>query len=200
MFVQAVVKEQSTPVDACAGYLPVRDGRYSGIGEVSGIKLPSGLQESEQLPEPIVTPSTKADEGHDMPISFEQVCQQLGEETSDIIREKSLNLYTEAAGYARSKGIILADTKFEFGVLESGEIILIDEVLTPDSSRFWPANDYQIGRSQASFDKQYVRDWLLTTDWDRNSPPPHLPDVVVQNTRAKYIEAYETLSGGKFAG
>jgi len=171
---------------------------YQETGVVSGIKLPRGLQESEQLPEPLFTPSTKADEGHDMPISFEEVCKQLGEETATILREKSLHIYNEAATFARSKGIILADTKFEFGILDSGEIILIDEVLTPDSSRFWPEDDYEIGRSQVSFDKQYVREWLMSTDWDRNSPPPQLPDNIVQNTRAKYIEAYEILSGQKF--
>ncbi|MBL4886502.1 MAG: phosphoribosylaminoimidazolesuccinocarboxamide synthase [Planctomycetaceae bacterium] len=173
---------------------------YQETGIVSGVQLPPGLQESEQLPEPIFTPSTKADEGHDMPISFEQVCELLGEETSNTLREKSLAIYSEAAKYARSKGIILADTKFEFGVLDSGEIILIDEVLTPDSSRFWPENDYEIGRSQLSFDKQYVREWLLTTTWDRNSPPPELPEDIAQNTRAKYLEAYEILSGKKFVG
>ncbi len=195
-----VKKTKVLPVECVVrGYLSGSGWKdYQETGVVSGIKLPSGLQESEQLPEPLFTPSTKADEGHDMPISFEEVCQQLGEETATILREKSLQIYNEAATFSRSKGIILADTKFEFGVLNSGEIILIDEVLTPDSSRFWPEDDYEIGRSQVSFDKQYVREWLMSTDWDRNSPPPQLPDNIVQNTRAKYIEAYETLSGQKF--
>jgi len=195
-----VKKTKVLPVECVVrGYLSGSGWKdYQETGVVSGIKLPPGLQESEQLSNPLFTPSTKADEGHDMPISFEEVCQQLGEETATILREKSLHLYNEAATFARSKGIILADTKFEFGVLDSGEIILIDEVLTPDSSRFWPEDDYEIGRSQVSFDKQYVREWLMSTSWDRNSPPPELPDEIVQNTRAKYIEAYETLSGQKF--
>ncbi len=195
-----VKKTKVLPVECVVrGYLSGSGWKdYQETGVVSGIKLPPGLQESEQLPEPLFTPSTKADEGHDMPISFEEVCQQLGEETATILREKSLHIYNEAATFARSKGIILADTKFEFGVLNTGEIILIDEVLTPDSSRFWPEDDYEIGRSQVSFDKQYVREWLMSTDWDRNSPPPQLPDQIVQNTRAKYIEAYEILSGQKF--
>lgn len=197
-----VKKTKVLPVECVVrGYLSGSGWKdYQETGLVSGIKLPPGLQESEQLPEPIFTPSTKADQGHDMPISFEEVCEQLGDETSNILREKSLNIYREAATYARSKGIILADTKFEFGVLDSGEIILIDEVLTPDSSRFWPEDDYEIGRSQVSFDKQYVREWLLTTTWDRNSPPPELPEEIAQNTRAKYIEAYEKLSEKKFTG
>lgn len=197
-----VKKTKVLPVECVVrGYLSGSGWKdYQETGVVSGIKLPPGLQESEQLPQPLFTPSTKADEGHDMPISFEQVCEQLGDETANILRERSLNIYNEAAVFARSKGIILADTKFEFGILDSGEIILIDEVLTPDSSRFWPEEDYEIGRSQVSFDKQYVREWLLTTTWDRNSPPPELPDEIVKNTRAKYIEAYETLSGQKFTG
>ena len=169
-----VKKTKVLPVECVVrGYLSGSGWKdYQETGVVSGIKLPPGLQESEQLPQPLFTPSTKADEGHDMPISFEQVCEQLGDETANILRERSLNIYNEAAVFARSKGIILADTKFEFGILDSGEIILIDEVLTPDSSRFWPEEDYEIGRSQVSFDKQYVREWLLTTTWDRNSPPP----------------------------
>ena len=198
-----VVKKTTVlPVECVVrGYLSGSGWKdYQESGKVSGIKLATGLQESEQLPEPIFTPSTKAEQGHDMPISFDEVCEQLGEETANIIREKSLLIYNEAARFAQSKGIILADTKFEFGVLESGEIILIDEVLTPDSSRFWPEHDYKIGRSQASYDKQYVREYLLTTTWDRNSSPPVLPEEVVKNTRAKYIEAYETLSGEKFTG
>ncbi len=196
-----VKKTKVLPVECVVrGYLAGSGWKdYQETGLVSGIQLPPGLQESEQLPEPLFTPSTKAEEGHDMPISFEDVCDQLGEETATLLKRKSLEIYNEAATYARDKGIILADTKFEFGVLDSGEIILIDEVLTPDSSRFWPADDYEIGRSQISFDKQYVREWLMGTSWDRNSPPPELPDEIIKNTRAKYIEAYETLSGQKFS-
>ncbi len=195
-----VQKTNVLPVECVVrGYLSGSGWKdYQETGVVSGIELPPGLQESEQLPEPLFTPSTKAEQGHDMPISFEQVCAQLGEETANTLRETSLRIYNEAATFARSKGIILADTKFEFGRLDSGEIILIDEILTPDSSRFWPEDDYEIGRSQVSFDKQYVRQWLLGTSWDRNSPPPELPEDIVRNTRAKYIEAYETLSGNKF--
>lgn len=176
---------------------------YQKLGTVSGVKLPAGLQESEQLPSPIFTPSTKAEEGHDMPISFPDVCAQIGEEIAHAIRDQSLQIYTKAAEYAREHQLILADTKFEFGITRPTpdhpqEIILIDEVLTPDSSRYWPADQYQPGRSQPSFDKQYVRDWLLQTSWDRNSPPPELPEEVVRNTRAKYAEAYQLLTGRTF--
>ncbi|MCA8988543.1 MAG: phosphoribosylaminoimidazolesuccinocarboxamide synthase [Planctomycetaceae bacterium] len=175
---------------------------YQATGIVSGVKLPAGLQESSRLPAPIFTPSTKASEGHDEPISYEEVVQEIGDETAAAIRDASLEVYSRAAQYAEERGLILADTKFEFGLPVHGgsasDIILIDEVLTPDSSRYWPLDDYEPGRTQQSFDKQYVRNWLLSTDWDRNSPPPALPEDVVRNTRAKYIEAYEKLTGSRF--
>lgn len=176
---------------------------YQKNRTVSGVELPAGLQESEKLPEPIFTPSTKAEEGHDMPISLEAVSEQIGGDVAKDLKQRSIAIYQKAADYAREHGLILADTKFEFGFWkatpeEQPRIILIDEVLTPDSSRYWPADDYEVGRSQNSFDKQYVRDWLLQTDWDRNSPPPQLPDDVVANTAAKYREAYQLLTGREF--
>lgn len=176
---------------------------YQKNRTVSGVELPAGLQESEKLPEPIFTPSTKAEEGHDMPISLEAVSEQIGGDVAEDLKQRSIAIYQKAADYAREHGLILADTKFEFGFWkatpdEQPRIILIDEVLTPDSSRYWPADDYEVGRSQNSFDKQYVRDWLLQTDWDRNSPPPPLPDDVVANTAAKYREAYQLLTGREF--
>lgn len=176
---------------------------YQKNRTVSGVELPAGLQESEKLPEPIFTPSTKAEEGHDMPISLEAVSAQIGGDVAEDLKQRSIAIYQKAADYAREHGLILADTKFEFGFWkatpeEQPRIILIDEVLTPDSSRYWPADDYEVGRSQNSFDKQYVRDWLLQTDWDRNSPPPQLPDDVVANTAAKYREAYQLLTGREF--
>ena len=170
---------------------------YQASGCVSGIELPPGLVESEKLREPIFTPSTKATEGHDEPISFEQVVDQLGQETAEELRRRSLDIYQRGAQYAAGKGIIIADTKFEFGRVDD-ELILIDEVLTPDSSRFWPADLYEPGRGQASYDKQFVRDWLGTTDWDKNSEPPALPEEIIAKTRAKYIEAYEKLTGETF--
>ena len=170
---------------------------YQASGCVSGIELPPGLVESEQLPEPIFTPSTKATEGHDEPISFEQVVEMVGRETAEELRRRSLDIYQRGAEYAAGRGIIIADTKFEFGRVDD-EIILIDEVLTPDSSRFWPADQYEPGRGQASYDKQFVRDWLGTTDWDKNSEPPALPEEIIAKTRAKYIEAYEKLTGETF--
>lgn len=177
---------------------------YQRTGQVSGVKLPAGLRESEQLPEPIFTPSTKAESGHDLPISEAEVAQQIGEELTTILRERSLTLYSQAAEYACQRGLILADTKFEFGRFRASpesaeEILLIDEVLTPDSSRYWPADQYEPGRPQPSFDKQYVRDWLSQTGWDKNSPPPELPEEVVLNTRAKYLEACQRLTGRDFA-
>ena len=176
---------------------------YQKNRTVSGVELPAGLQESEKLPEPIFTPSTKAEEGHDMPISLEAVSEQIGGDVAEDLKQRSIAIYQKAADYAREHGLILADTKFEFGFWkatpeEQPRIILIDEVLTPDSSRYWPADDYEVGRSQNSFDKQYVRDWLLQTDWDRNSAPPQLPDDVVANTAAKYREAYQLLTGREF--
>lgn len=170
---------------------------YRQSGSVCGIKLPTGLKESDKLPEPIFTPATKADEGHDINISFEEMCAQVGEGLSTRLRELSLSIYQNGAEYARQRGIIIADTKFEFGQL-NGDLILIDEVLTPDSSRFWPADLYQPGKGQPSYDKQFVRDWLETTNWDKNSPPPQLPDEIVARTREKYIEAFHQLVDKRF--
>jgi len=170
---------------------------YKKDGTVCGIKLSSGLRESGQFDEPLFTPSTKADTGHDINISFEKMEEIAGDDVSGQLKKFSLRLYTTAAEYARKKGIIIADTKFEFGMLDD-EIILIDEVLTPDSSRFWPADRYELGRSQPSFDKQFVRDYLDTTGWDKNSPPPQLPEEVIKETQRKYQEAYEKITGKKF--
>lgn len=169
---------------------------YKKDGTVCGIKLSSGLRESEQFDEPLFTPSTKADTGHDINISFEKMKEIAGDDVSEQLKKFSLKLYTTAAEYARKRGIIIADTKFEFGMLDD-EIILIDEVLTPDSSRFWP-DRYELGRSQPSFDKQFVRDYLDTTGWDKNSPPPQLPEEVIKETQRKYQEAYEKITGKKF--
>ncbi|HTQ39527.1 MAG TPA: phosphoribosylaminoimidazolesuccinocarboxamide synthase [Pirellulales bacterium] len=171
---------------------------YQKTSSVCGIRLPGGLKESDQLPEPIFTPATKEETGHDINISFEQMVEIVGRETADELRHRSVSIYRRGAELARRRGIIIADTKFEWGRV-GGETILIDEVLTPDSSRFWPADQYHPGQGQASFDKQFVRDWLETTAWDKNSPPPPLPDDVVARTREKYIEAYEQLTGQKFA-
>lgn len=170
---------------------------YQENGTVCGIKLPEGLQESEKLPEPIFTPSTKALEGHDENISFEQTCELIGKDLAEKVRQKTIEVYSKCAEFAKSRGIIIADTKFEFGLDENGELVLGDEVLTPDSSRFWPASDYEVGHSQKSFDKQYMRDWLKATKWDANNPTP-IPDDVIETTRSKYIEAYELITGEKF--
>ena len=170
---------------------------YKASESVCGIGLPSGLKESEKLPEPIFTPATKEDEGHDENIDFERAASIAGRETAEKLRDLTLRLYTEAAAYALERGIIIADTKFEFGFID-GELTLIDEALTPDSSRFWPANEWKPGGSVPSFDKQYVRDWLDESGWDHTPPGPDLPDVVVDQTRAKYVEAYERITGKSF--
>ncbi len=169
---------------------------YLRDGAVSGISLPKGLRESQQLPEPIFTPSTKSHEGHDVNITYQEAENFIGKELASNLKEKSIRLYSMAAENVRKKGIIMADTKFEFGVL-NGKAILIDEILTPDSSRFWPMEDYEPGRGQASFDKQYVRDYLATLDWDKTPPGPELPEEVINNTREKYIEAFEKITGKK---
>jgi phosphoribosylaminoimidazole-succinocarboxamide synthase len=163
---------------------------------VCGIKLPPGLVESSELPTPIFTPATKAESGHDENISFEQAAQIVGGDVAEAVRVASVKLYGFARDYARRRGIIIADTKFEFGLLD-GKLILIDEVLTPDSSRFWPADQYQPGKAQPSFDKQFVRDYLETLDWNKTPPAPALPAEVVARTQAKYLEAYERLTGNK---
>jgi phosphoribosylaminoimidazole-succinocarboxamide synthase len=194
-----VRKTEVVPIECVVrGYLAGSGWKeYRRSGTVCGLPLPENLQESSQLPEPLFTPSTKAEEGHDENISFEQMVDTVGIELSEKLRELSLSVYGQGAELARQRGIILADTKFEFGLL-NGEILLIDEVLTPDSSRFWPQSDYAPGRGQASFDKQYVRDWLTESGWDKNSDPPALPADVVERTTARYIEAFETLTGTAF--
>src|SRR5579871_3855296 len=167
---------------------------YQRTGAICGIPLPKGLRESDQLPEPIFTPATKAQTGHDENISFETMCGITGKDAGVRLRDLTLEIYSRASEYARSRGIIIADTKLEFGVW-NGEIILADEVLTPDSSRFWPADQYQPGRSQPSYDKQYVRDYLETLDWNKTPPAPGLPDEVAGKTAEKYREAYRSLTG-----
>ena len=167
---------------------------YTKKGTVCEIPLPEGLLESAELEEPLFTPSTKADEGHDENISFDKAVEIVGLETAEKVRDLSLKIYTEARNYARERGIIIADTKFEFGELD-GEVILIDEVLTPDSSRFWPLDEYEPGRGQFSFDKQYVRDYLETLDWDKTPPGPTLPEEIVERSQSRYLEAYERLTG-----
>jgi phosphoribosylaminoimidazole-succinocarboxamide synthase len=169
---------------------------YKKSQTVCGIQLPTGLVDSSELPEPIFTPSTKAEEGHDENINFEQACQIVGTELATQARDLSLMIYKAGRDYARQRGIIIADTKFEFGLFE-GKLILIDEVLTPDSSRFWPADQYVPGQGQPSFDKQFVRDYLETLTWDKTPPGPQLPKDVVAKTSAKYLEAYEKLTAKK---
>lgn len=170
---------------------------YQEDGTVCGIRPPSRLKESDKFDEPLFTPSTKADTGHDINISFEKMKDIIGEEDAVKIKELSLKMYNDGTDYARKKGIIIADTKFEFGKI-GDQIIVVDEALTPDSSRFWPANLYEPGKSQPSFDKQYVRDYLTSTGWDKNSSPPHLPKNVIKETQRKYREAYERITGKKF--
>ena len=171
---------------------------YKASQKVCGVSLPAGLSESDQLSSPIFTPATKAESGHDENISFDRMSHLIGGDAADQLCQLSMKIYTAAAEFARTRGILIADTKFEFGRVDD-QIILIDEVLTPDSSRFWPADQYCPGGSQPSFDKQFVRDWLESTPWDKNSPPPDLPDDVVRKTRDKYIDAYERLTGTEFA-
>ncbi len=167
---------------------------YLATGAVCGIPLPAGLVESAELPEPIFTPATKAQSGHDLNISFEEAAARVGRDVAERIRELTLEIYRRAARYARERGIIIADTKFEFGFMD-GELVLADEALTPDSSRFWPAAGYQPGGPQPSFDKQYVRDYLESIRWNKQPPAPALPEDVIRNTSAKYLEAYRLLTG-----
>jgi phosphoribosylaminoimidazole-succinocarboxamide synthase len=173
---------------------------YQATGEVCGISLPDGLRESERLPEPIFTPATKADVGdHDENVDFDRAAEIIGDRPLlEELRRLSLEIYSFAADHARERGIILADTKFEFGRDADGRIVLGDEVLTPDSSRFWPADGYEPGRSQPSFDKQYVRDWVSGTGWDKRPPAPELPEDVVAGTRSRYVDAYERITGEPF--
>jgi phosphoribosylaminoimidazole-succinocarboxamide synthase len=172
---------------------------YRKQGTVCGIPLPPGMQDCQRLPAPIFTPSTKAETGHDENISYEIMATQTGASLAAELRNRSLDVYRRASAYAESRGIILADTKFEWGQLPDGSLILIDEVLTPDSSRFWPKESYVVGKNPPSYDKQFVRDWLEGSGWDKNSAPPSLPADVVEKTRAKYVEAFEKLTGKKFA-
>jgi len=170
---------------------------YQKDGTVCGIQLPGGMKESEQFNEPLFTPSTKADTGHDINISFEEMGEIIGEDSAEEIKQLSLTIYDIASNYALEKGIIIADTKFEFGRIND-RIAIVDELLTPDSSRFWPADQYESGKGQPSFDKQYVRDYLSTTGWDKKSPPPQLPEEVITGTQQRYQEAYEKLTGKNF--
>ncbi len=195
-----VRKCEVVPIECVVrGYL---DGsgwkEYQQNGCVCGVPLPAGLQQGAQLDPPIFTPATKEETGHDINISFDQMVQIVGAETAQELAQRSVDLYRSGAEQALREGIIIADTKFEWGWF-NGRLVLIDEVLTPDSSRFWPADQYKPGGNQASFDKQFVRDYLVTTQWDRNSTPPELPEEIVRQTRAKYIESHDRLTGQPFA-
>lgn len=193
MFVR---KAQVVPFECVVrGYLEGTGLReYQQMGSICGISLPAGLIQCEQLPEPIFTPTTKAESGHDANTTIDQMASQIGKSLAEELRDRSLRIFKEASQFALSRGIIIADTKFEFGIAND-RLILIDEVLTPDSSRFWASDEYQPGHAQKSFDKQFVREWLMNSGWDRNSPPPPLPLEIVLQTRAKYAEALERLTG-----
>lgn len=195
-----VRKCEVVPIECVVrGYLVGSGWRdYQRTSRVCGIELPAGLPNCAKFDDPLFTPATKAEEGHDENISFEQMIEVVGQDTAETLREKSLEVYTRGQEFAAEKGIILADTKFEWG-WHDGELMLIDEVLTPDSSRFWPADAYSPGQNQPSYDKQFVREYLDTTDWDKESEPPELPQEIVDNTRRKYIEAFEQLTGREFA-
>jgi phosphoribosylaminoimidazole-succinocarboxamide synthase len=188
-------KCQVVPIECVVrGYLSGSGWKeYQQSGSVCGIKLPDGLRESDPLPQPIFTPSTKAETGHDENITFNQMINIVGQEIAEELRQKSLDIFRRGSEWALKKGIIIADTKFEFGFTD-GQLILIDEVLTPDSSRFWSADNYQPGQGQPSFDKQFVRDWLTQSGWDKNSPPPELPTEIVKKTQEKYLEAFQILT------
>ena len=201
-----VKKLDMVPFECVArGYLTGSGKKeYDATGRICGVKLPEGLKEASKLDKPIFTPATKAEQGeHDVNVTFEHVASKLGADLAGRLRDATLDIYTRAAEYAESKGIILADTKFEFGLDGDGQLVLADEVLTPDSSRYWPADGYEEGKDQPSFDKQYVRNWLTgsKSGWDRSdgSMPPELPGSVVEATRDRYIEAYERLSGRRFS-
>lgn len=195
-----VKKCEVVPIECVIrGYLVGSGWRdYQSTGEVCGIKLEQGLPNCAAFEEPLFTPATKADSGHDENIPFETMVQTVGADVADELRTKSIEVYNKGLAHAKSCGIILADTKLEWGS-HDGKLILIDEVLTPDSSRFWPADQYEAGRNQPSFDKQFVREYLETTTWDKNSPPPELPQEIVDKTRAKYVDAFERLTGSSFA-
>jgi phosphoribosylaminoimidazole-succinocarboxamide synthase len=195
-----VQKLQPLPIEAVVrGYLIGSGWKdYRKTGKVCGIELPKGLEQAQKLPRPIFTPATKATEGHDENISFEETVKLIGRPLAEKVREVAIRLYTEAADYAAGKGIIIADTKFEFGI-DAGRLTLIDEILTPDSSRFWTVDKYEVGRAQDSFDKQPLRDWLAGTGWDKTPPGPALPDEIVRETSDRYVQAYERLTERKLA-
>jgi phosphoribosylaminoimidazole-succinocarboxamide synthase len=195
-----VKKCQPLPIECVVrGYLAGSGWKeYSASQQVCGIKLPPGLVESDKLPEPIFTPATKASTGHDENITFERTAEIVGPDLAAKVRDLSLRIYESAGEYALSKGIIICDTKFEFG-MDGGSLMLIDEVLTPDSSRFWPADDYAPGKSQPSFDKQFVRDYLETLDWDKIAPGPELPAEIIAATSERYLEAFRRLTGQEIA-
>jgi phosphoribosylaminoimidazole-succinocarboxamide synthase len=196
-----VKKLKPLPVEAVVrGYIIGSGWKdYQASGKICGIELPKGLKQAQKLPEPIFTPATKAESGHDENISFERMCEIVGKEVGEKVKEVSIRLYKEASEFAATRGIIIADTKFEFGLDDKGSLVLIDEVLTADSSRFWPADQYRVGISPPSYDKQFVRDYLETLDWDKTPPAPKLPADVIARTSAKYREALEKLAGKKLA-
>ena len=196
-----VKKLKPLPVEAVVrGYLIGSGWKdYQKTGAVCGIPLGKGLQQAQKLPEPIFTPATKAESGHDENISFERMCEIVGKDVGAKVKQISIRLYTEAAGFAATKGIIIADTKFEFGLDDKNQVVLIDEILTADSSRFWPVDQYQVGTSPPSYDKQFVRDYLETLDWDKTPPAPRLPADVIARTSAKYREALARLTGKNIA-
>ena len=171
---------------------------YKANGTVGGMKMPEGLKQGDKLPEPLFTPSTKADEGHDINITYEQLVDLLGEEDAKALKDAALALYTKVSEYALTRGLILADTKFEFGKID-GKLVVADEMFTPDSSRFWDLSDYEPGRAQKSFDKQYLREWLETLDWDKTYPAPTLPEEIINKTAEKYRECYRLLTGKELA-
>ena len=192
-----VKKATVIPIECVArGYLAGSGWKeYQSTQTVCGIRLPPGLWQSDKLPRPIFTPATKEQSGHDLNISFDEAASRIGAELAEQLREWTLRIYQWAASYAAERGVIIADTKFEFGTLPNGTVLLIDEVLTPDSSRFWPADRYQPGRDQESFDKQFVRNWLEAQPWNKKPPAPALPQDVVDGTRQRYLEAYRMLTG-----
>jgi phosphoribosylaminoimidazole-succinocarboxamide synthase len=194
-----VRKAQVIPFECVVrGYLEGSGWKdYQATGRVCGIELPKGMSQCDRLPEPIFTPATKAESGHDENVSLEIMSQAIGTSLANELMQKTLSVYHRGVELAAKRGVIIADTKLEWGMWED-KVILIDEVLTPDSSRFWPADDWQPGRAQASYDKQFVREYLSTTSWDKNSPPPILPEEIVSKTRQRYIEAYERISGSTF--
>lgn len=197
--VMVVRKAEVVPFECVVrGYLEGSGWQeYQRCGSICGVPLPGGLRQCDRLPEPIFTPTTKEASGHDQAIDFDSMAAIIGSETARRLRDNSLEVYRQASSYAATRGIIIADTKFEWGWC-NGQLLLIDEVLTPDSSRFWPADRYQPGRSQPSYDKQFVREWLMQCGWDRHSPPPCLPPEVIEQTAAKYVDAYERISGMHF--